>query len=141
MILLDSDHMTALRYQDHPRCAALNARLQAAEDPVVATTIVCAEEQMRGWLAEIHRTRDLHEQVAVYARLGRLFSMYESWTVVPFDAPAADEFLRLRAEKVRIGSQDLKIASVVLVHAALLLTANARDFKKVPGLRFENWLE
>jgi predicted nucleic acid-binding protein len=23
----------------------------------------------------------------------------------------------------------------------LLLTANRRDFEKVPGLRFENWLE
>jgi len=132
--------LTVLRYQDHPRCAALNARLQAADDPLVATTIVCAEEQMRGWLAEIHRTRDPHDQVAVYARLGRLFSMYERWTIIPFDARAAEEFRRLKAEKVRIGSQDLKIGCIALVHDALLLTANLRDFQKVPRLRVENWL-
>ncbi len=35
---------------------------------------------------------------------------------------------------------DLKIASVALVNEALLLTANRKDFEKVPGLRFENWL-
>ena len=31
---------------------------------------------------------------------------------------------------------DLKIASIVLAHDALLLTANRKDFEKVPGLRF-----
>jgi predicted nucleic acid-binding protein len=36
--------------------------------------------------------------------------------------------------------EDLKIASIALVNDALLLTANSRDFEKVPGLQFENWL-
>lgn len=48
---------------------------------------------------------------------------------------------RLRKKRVRIDTQDLKIASIALVHDALLLTANLRDFQKVPGLRVENWLE
>jgi len=41
---------------------------------------------------------------------------------------------------VRIGSMDLKIASIALVHNALVLSANLQDFQKVPGLRVENWL-
>jgi tRNA(fMet)-specific endonuclease VapC len=36
---------------------------------------------------------------------------------------------------------DLKAACVALVHDARLLTANRQDFEKVPGLRFENWLD
>lgn len=36
---------------------------------------------------------------------------------------------------------DLKIASIALVHDALILTANLRDFSRVPGLRCANWLE
>ena len=35
---------------------------------------------------------------------------------------------------------DLKIASIALVHDALVLSANRRDFQKVPGLRVEDWL-
>jgi tRNA(fMet)-specific endonuclease VapC len=36
---------------------------------------------------------------------------------------------------------DLKIAATALVHNALLLSANRRDFESVPGLRVENWLD
>jgi tRNA(fMet)-specific endonuclease VapC len=36
---------------------------------------------------------------------------------------------------------DLKAACMVIANNALFLTANRRDFEKVPGLRFENWLE
>ena len=41
---------------------------------------------------------------------------------------------------LRIGSQDLKIAAIAMTQDALLLSANLRDFQKVPGLRVENWL-
>ncbi|HTU19676.1 MAG TPA: type II toxin-antitoxin system VapC family toxin [Gemmataceae bacterium] len=60
--------------------------------------------------------------------------------MIEFDDRAAAEFARLR-KKVRIGSMDLKIASITLVHDALLLSANLRDFEKVPGLRVEDWLK
>ena len=36
---------------------------------------------------------------------------------------------------------DLKIAAIALVNDALLLSGNLRDFRQVPGLRVENWLE
>jgi tRNA(fMet)-specific endonuclease VapC len=36
---------------------------------------------------------------------------------------------------------DLKIAATALVNDALLLSANRRDFERVPGLRVENWLD
>lgn len=35
---------------------------------------------------------------------------------------------------------DLRIAAICLVHDALLLTRNTRDFA-FPGLRQENWLD
>ena len=59
---------------------------------------------------------------------------------MPFDDKAADRFEQTRAGGVRIGSMDLKIASIALVHNALVLSANLQDFQKVPGLRVENWL-
>jgi tRNA(fMet)-specific endonuclease VapC len=47
----------------------------------------------------------------------------------------------MRAARVRIGTEDLKIASLALANDALLLSANLRDFEQVPGLRVESWLE
>ena len=140
MILLDTDHMTVLRYADNPRHAALASRLTAAAAERFATTIVSAEEQMRGWLAMINKARDVRGQVSAYDRLRALFAFYAAWETVPFDDAAADQFERLRAARVRIGTQDLKIASIALSRGATLLSANRKDFEKVPGLRVENWI-
>jgi tRNA(fMet)-specific endonuclease VapC len=46
----------------------------------------------------------------------------------------------LRAQRIRIGTMDLKIAAIALVHDALLLSANLRDFQQVPNLRVANWI-
>ncbi len=35
---------------------------------------------------------------------------------------------------------DLKIASIVLAHGAMLLSANIGDFNQVMDLRVEDWL-
>jgi tRNA(fMet)-specific endonuclease VapC len=34
---------------------------------------------------------------------------------------------------------DLKIAAIVLSHDATLLSRNLMDFRKVPGLKVEDW--
>ena|SRR5438876_931410 len=142
MILLDTDHLTVLRYIDNPRCATLTARLRLAGDQtLVATTVVSAEEQLRGWLAEINRYRDIDKQILAYERLVKLFDFFKNWEILPFDWRAADQFKRLRKAQIRVGTLDLKIASMALVHDALLLSANLRDFGQVPGLRVENWME
>ena len=141
MILLDTDHLTVLSYPADPRYARLTERMRAPTEEAFATTVVSLEEQMRGWLAAIKQRPDVHEQVAPYQRLARLFAFYRDWEIVPFDDRAADEFKRMRKQRVRIGTQDLKIASITLVQQALLLSANLRDFQAVPELKVENWLD
>jgi tRNA(fMet)-specific endonuclease VapC len=141
MILLDTDHLTVLAFSRSEQHTRLKGRMAASNDQDFATTIVNAEEQMRGWLAGINRLRKVHQQTPAYKHLLELLGFLGELSLIPFDFRAADEFELLRKAKVRIGSMDLKIASIALVHNALLLSANLRDFQQVPGLRVENWLK
>jgi tRNA(fMet)-specific endonuclease VapC len=141
MILFDSDHLTVLKYRGSERHARLTERLQAAADDAVGTTIVNVEEQMRGWLASLAKERAVLRQVTAYRELALLFDFFSKLHVAPFNDDAAARFQDLRVGGVRIGTMDLKAACVALVHQAVFLTANRKDFEKVPGLRFENWLD
>jgi len=140
VILLDTDHLSVFTDERDPRHGLLNSRMEAAVEQV-ACTIVNVEEILRGWLAVIHRLREVRRQLPAYARLGQLFNVLSHWEIVPFDERAADQFARLRQQRVRIGSMDLKIASIALVNDALLVTSNLRDYSLVPELRCESWLQ
>ncbi len=141
MILLDTDHLTLLKYTANPRCQSLLHRMKASPDQRIGTTIISVEEQWRGWFAVIARHRDVRRQVKAYEELVSLHEFLSGWTIMPFDSAAADRFERLRAGGLRIGSMDLKIASIALIHDALVLSANLHHFQQVAGLRVENWLD
>ena len=140
MIILDTDHMSVLQYGGSPHAIALQARLDVFPPDEVTTTVITVEEQMRGWLGLINRYSDAYRQVAYYDRLIGLIAFFAEWSVLRFDQQAANRFQQLRQQRVRIGTMDLKIASIALVHSATLLSSNWRDFQHVPGLHVEDWL-
>lgn len=96
---------------------------------------------MRGWLASIRRVKHTSDQELPYGRLISVVRFFQSWRILNFDATAAEQFAMLRASRIRIGTMDLKIASIVLANDATLLSANSRDFDQVPNLKVENWLD
>ena len=63
--------------------------------------------------------------------------------VAPFDQQAALAYGEVRADLERRGSPvgplDLLIAALALSIGAILVTNNLREFKRVGGLRCENW--
>ena len=63
--------------------------------------------------------------------------------VMPWDAPAADQFARLRAALERsgtpIGLMDTMIAGHALALGATLVTNNQKHFRQVARLKMENW--
>jgi tRNA(fMet)-specific endonuclease VapC len=140
MLVLDTDHLTELQRPDSKRRVKLIQRLEQQGDRPVGTTIVSIEEQLRGRLATINRRPAGNQQVVPYAELSDLLAFCADWLILAFDQAAAQRFQDLKAEKVRIGTMDLKIASIVLVHQATLLSANLGDFRQVPGLLVEDWL-
>lgn len=63
--------------------------------------------------------------------------------VVPFEPPADEAYAAIRATLERagqvIGPNDLLIAAHALATNRTLVTANAREFARVPGLAVEDW--
>jgi tRNA(fMet)-specific endonuclease VapC len=142
VILLDTDHVTYLKYPESERGGRFIRRLEAVpKSEVIGVAIVTVEERMRGWLAAIAKERTAMRQVVGYRELARLFQFYQEFEIVPFDEAAARQFDELRAQRLRLGTMDLKIAAIALAQNALLLSANLRDFERVPGLRVETWLD
>ena len=139
MILLDTDHFSVLADSRHARHTSLVSRLSAV-DEAVAIPVIAVEEQLRAWLAQIHRAKDAFQQVTPYDRLIRLIAVLSEWEITRWSEAASEEFARLRKLRVRIGTQDLKIAALTIENDALLLSANLRDFRQVPDLRVDDWL-
>lgn len=140
MIILDTDHIVVLKYSDGREYLSLSAKMAASTEQHFVTTCVTIEEQLRGWLALIKRSTDVQRQVSAYQELNKLINYFARWTRLDLDEQAADQFRELRGQKIRIGTMDLKIAAIALVHGATLLSANLRDFQKVPNLVVEDWL-
>jgi tRNA(fMet)-specific endonuclease VapC len=59
--------------------------------------------------------------------------------VLPFDDAAGNRFETLRRQRARIGTMDLRIASIALARGFTVLTRNLVDFERVPGLAAEDW--
>ena len=139
MLVLDTDHMSELEVRSAPGLRLLTRLSADREDAVI--TAVTVEEHLRGWLAEIRSRTKPRDQMRAYARLVRTVESQAKWTILPWDEDAVCIFEGLVKRRIRIGTQDLKIAAITLAHEATLLTRNTGDFAQVPGLKFGNWLD
>ena len=141
MIILDTDHLTVIQRQSPPSFFILSARLARVPLGEVCTTIVNVEEQMRGWLAMVRRSKNVHQEIAGYRQLHELFAFFAEIPVLNFDEMAAERLAQLRRSRSRLGSMDLKIAAIALSQQATLLSRNLGDFRRVPELRVEDWTQ
>jgi tRNA(fMet)-specific endonuclease VapC len=75
------------------------------------------------------------------------FSLFFQLEVLKYDSrserlrqrSADDYFRQFRQQGIRIGTQDLRIASIALAHGVIIVTRNQKDFGQVPGLTIEDW--
>lgn len=65
--------------------------------------------------------------------------------IIDFPAGAAVVYGKLRTDLKKagtpIGSFDLLIATHALYQKKILVTNNVKEFKRIPGLRIENWVK
>ncbi|MFP5461805.1 MAG: type II toxin-antitoxin system VapC family toxin [Gammaproteobacteria bacterium] len=116
----------------NPRGALLQ-RLGATEPDAVCTSIVVASELRFG--ARRRKSEVLSRRVE---------QLLDSLAVLPMDEPADEHYADIRTALetagTLIGSHDLFIAAHARSRGLTLVTHNTREFRRVPGLRVEDWL-
>jgi tRNA(fMet)-specific endonuclease VapC len=139
MIILDTDCLSLLERQTGKDYLRLQSKLDEFPSDDIVTTIITYEEQMRGWMAFLARMRSIDEQVFAYETLKQYFDYFKTLTVIDFDKNAAEIYKNLKSQKIRIGTMDLKIASIAISHNAILVSRNLRDFEEIPDLIIKDW--
>lgn len=140
MYILDTDHLSTIE-RGGDDMERLLSRLDGVAVQEITVTVISYEEQTRGWLAQIARAKNLEMQIESYRLFNKHPDNFCKFLVLNFDDQAADVFRRLKQARIRIGTMDLKIASIALANHATLLTRNLSDFNQVPDLQSENWLD
>lgn len=135
LYILDTDHISLLRHRD----PYVIIHLQRVPLSLRAVTVISLAEQVQGRLAVISKANDEVIAGRAFQRLYETNEFYRAVHVLPYDEQAAQRFEQLRRQKVRIGTQDLRIAAIALTHTATVVTRNLRDFRQVPGLLVEDW--
>ena len=133
--ILDTDHISL--YQ-RGELNVIN-RLSSANPKNLAVTVISLEEQMYGRLSEIKKATSAISLITAYSRLEITLDYFKSVQVLPFDQNAHTSFESLIRQKLRVGTQDLRIAAIALSVNGIVVTRNQKDFGKVPNLQVENW--
>jgi tRNA(fMet)-specific endonuclease VapC len=128
--MLDTNVISDLIKNPQGRCAKRIAK--AGEDRICTSIIVAAELRYgcvkRGSQRLTKAVEDLLAEIEV----------------LPFEAPADAEYGVIRAALEMagkpIGGNDLLIAAHACAVGATVVSANAGEFKRVRGLKVENWL-
>jgi tRNA(fMet)-specific endonuclease VapC len=108
-------------------------RIARAGEANICTSIIVAAE-LRYGCAKSGSNRLLK---AVEDLLGEI-------DVLPFEAPAAADYGAIRSQLevdgTPIGGNDLLIAAHARATGSTIVTANTSEFKRIRGLKVENWL-
>lgn len=139
MILFDTDTLTHFSYGNE------NIRRRIDQHPAETLTVavVTRDEALGGRARSILTAATEAELRTAVDRYHRTEALLADFAHADFSDPAIAQFGRLRRQKnlKKMGRGDMLIACIALAEDALLVTRNTADFKNVPGLRIENWVD
>ena len=139
MYILDTDHLSILQQPSGLDFERLERRLLKVAEDQLFVTVVSFHEQANGWNSYLASASKPEEVRHGYRMFQRILRQYAAMNVLPFDEPASDQFANLKPRRLRVGTFDLRIASIALSRGMTLLTRNTIDFARIPGLNFEDW--
>ena len=135
--ILDTDCFSLWR-KNHPMMVQ---RVEVNAENL-AVTIVTVEEVIRGRFNVIRQASEPSQAdklVLAYTKLWDTLDDFKNLNILKFDQNAFTIYTESRSQRIRIGTQDLRIAAIVLANNAILVTRNNQDFSQVPGLVQEDW--
>ena len=141
MFVLDTDHISILQAKAGDDWQRLRRQLDEQPRSSFYVSIISFHEQVGGWYALLGRATKATETLRAYRMMERTLATFAGSQVLPFDEAAIQLFADLRRQKVRIDTMDLRIACVAITRNMTLLTRNAVDFARVPGLKFADWTQ
>lgn len=139
MYLLDTNTLSHL-WDGH---ALVTERLEKCDEAEVAITSITKAEILRGRLDQLLKAADAAAILVAQERLDRTELLLARRLIIPFETMAArqlDELRRIKKLK-KIGLADVLIASIAIANDATLVTRNLKDFRQVPRLKVENWVD
>jgi tRNA(fMet)-specific endonuclease VapC len=134
LYIFDTDHLS-LYGRNLP---AIVDRCQQNQVTLV-TTIVNVEEQLRGRLGQLADAKDEEKRGLSHRWLAETVQLLSMFQVLPYDDRAQSFFKTFKAQRVKVGPQDLRIGSIALAQGGVVVTRNRRDFEQIPGLIVEDW--
>lgn len=135
LYILDTDTLQLFQ-NEHPLVVA---RVQAVALEDRAVSVISVEEQLSGWYTQLRQAKRPERLAWAYRRLAATVRFLSRVQIVDFDESAIQHCEQLMQGKVKVGTNDLRIAASVLERDAILVTRNVRDFQKIPNLRIEDW--
>jgi len=135
--LLDTDTISLLQRNDE----TVQAFLERFPTDELGVSVISYQEQVQGRLAWLAKARTPAEQERAYQLLADLPVFFAEFPIANFSEATSQRFDRLKALKLNVGLNDLRIAATVLELGAAVVTRNLRDYSRVPDLRIETWVE
>lgn len=133
--LIDTDTFS-LYLQHNP--AVIGAMVSHLSDHI-AVSVITVQEVWDGWAAVIAKAKTPDQIAAAYSRLTNTLNELKNWSVVSFSTESVIRYAALKKQKLNVGSNDLKIASIAIETGAIVVTRNRRDFARIPGVVIEDW--
>ena len=137
--LFDTDHISVLQRKSGESYLRLTDRISRSRPDDFALSVISFHEQCLGANTLINRAKTDAQVIVGYNLLNEILQGFAFAPVLKFDPAAAMFFQGFRSQGIRIGTMDLRIASICLVHDLTLLTSNRHDFEQVPNLQIEDW--
>jgi tRNA(fMet)-specific endonuclease VapC len=133
LYVLDTD-ILSLHQAGHP---VVSQRVLAHPAPDLAITVITVEERFPDGTPCCAAAA--HPTVWLWPIRGWRKPFLAQFAILPFPESAIRRFEQLLTLRLRIGSNDLRIAAITLENSAILVSRNLRDFGRVPGLTVEDW--
>jgi tRNA(fMet)-specific endonuclease VapC len=133
--ILDTDHYSLIQRGNRE----VVERFQETDPSEIYLTIITVQEQIKGRFKNIDEAKNSPKLIISYGWLQTAIADFDRLSILPFDERAYYYYDLFRTQKLRVGSQDLRIAAIVMANDGVLVTRNRRNFEKIPNLSITDW--